>query len=121
MIKAIALVVYLIFAFPLSLTVLISSAVRVVFGWTGNRRAASLAALFALPQSVMVVIGNNGLIPKEHYESVIYVTLALTVVSLFFWWQTVVRAGKERYWFEPLLFIAVTLWLILSVNSWIAH
>ena len=121
MIDAVILISYLIGFFVLPPMLLVSSAIRLIFGWHSSRRDMGLALVLALPQSVQAVARTDLKGTILYGEGPLWVGMGLTLAGVFFWLRAVRRTSGSYFALEAVLLVVVPIAQILTVNNWIAH
>jgi|GEM_PF-2971714 len=119
--RGLAFFALLLLFYPVPVTLVVASALRLVLRWGDGRGFLLLAGALALPQSYIILFLKTGIFGATLPGFVVVATGLATVAGLVFWGLAVRRGGMERYWLEPLLIVAATIYLLLAVPSWIAH
>ncbi len=104
---------------PMALAV--SAIIRLALGWSGSRGYTALSGILALPQCYYILFVSSTMLPKSSERLPTTLTLSLAAVGLLFWLLATIRARHGRYWLEPITAVAVAIFLLLSVDNWIAH
>jgi len=121
MLDALILLVYLFAVFLVAPVIAGGALIRLVFGWYSSRKDAVLAFIFALPQCILLHFGITSKFWFFTKDSLLYVTLATTLVALIFWVRTIRRTDAQHILVEVAMLFIVPVILILSVDNWIAH
>ncbi len=121
MLDAVILLVYLLAVYLVAPVVAGASLIRLVFGWHSSRKDAVLAFIFALPQCILLHFGVNSTFWFFTKDTLLYVTLAATLLALIFWVRAIRRTDAQYILVEVAMVVIVPVILILSVDNWIAH
>ncbi len=118
--RGIGLFALLLVFYPLPVTLVLASALRIALGW-GERRFLLPALVAAAPLAYVVLFMKTGLFGAGLPGFAPAALIVATLVALASWALAARRGGMGRFWLEPVVMIASTIWLLLSVPNWIAH
>ncbi len=110
----------LVIFYPLPVSLFLASVIRLVLRW-GPRRFLALAAIAATPSSYVVLFMKTGLFGVELPGVAPAALIVATLFALACWVLAARRGGMGRFWLEPVVMVASTIWLLLAVPNWIAH
>ncbi len=110
----------LVIFYPLPVTLVLASALRIALGW-GERRFLLPALVAAAPLAYVVLFMKTGLFGVELPGVAPAALIVATLFALACWVLAARRGGMGRFWLEPVVMVASTIWLLLAVPNWIAH
>ena len=118
--RGLAFFALLVVFYPLPVTLVLASALRITLGW-GERRFLLPALVAAAPLAYVVLFMKAGLFGALLPSFVPAALIVATLVGFVCWVLAARRGGMEHFWLEPLVMVASMVYLLLAVPSWIAH
>lgn len=106
--------------YVLAPTLVAASVIRLVFGWHKSRKYVGFALLFAIPQSLLIILGGNVESSLLRDGAALYIALGATIVAAVFWGMATFGAATRYFRVEAIIASVITIVFLGAVNWTVA-